>query len=129
MYAWYMPKDSPSTGFGHRHDWESAVVWLSSASADATILGVAASAHGGFDVRQASSVDFSGTRPRLGYRHFWPVNHQIIFTNEQGGQQPLIAYESLTEAARRALDTTNFEAANVPFNSNNFARNLERAAL
>ena len=47
MYAWYMPKvrnachrgvnqkltfalaqDSPSTGLGHRHDWERIVVWL-----------------------------------------------------------------------------------------------------
>ncbi|CAH1221849.1 hypothetical protein PAECIP111890_05304 [Paenibacillus sp. JJ-223] len=22
MYAWYFPKDSPSPGLGHRHDWE-----------------------------------------------------------------------------------------------------------
>lgn len=26
MYSWYWPKDSPSTGLGHRHDWESCVV-------------------------------------------------------------------------------------------------------
>ncbi|KAH6676105.1 necrosis inducing protein-domain-containing protein [Plectosphaerella plurivora] len=129
MYSWYMPKDSPSHGLGHRHDWESAVVWLSSASADASILGVAGSAHGGYEAHTTSDVSFDGTRPKLGYRHFWPVNHQIVFTGDQGGQQPLIAYESLTDAARRALDETNFGSANVPFNSYNFARNLERAAL
>ncbi|GMF28650.1 unnamed protein product [Phytophthora lilii] len=28
MYSWYFPKDSPLTGFGHRHDWEHVVVWL-----------------------------------------------------------------------------------------------------
>jgi hypothetical protein len=46
MYSWYMPKDSPSSGLGHRHDWENVVVWLSSASESATLRGVAISAHG-----------------------------------------------------------------------------------
>jgi hypothetical protein len=29
----YMPKDEPSTGLGHRHDWEGVVVWLTSSTA------------------------------------------------------------------------------------------------
>ena len=49
MYSWYMPKDSPSTGLGHRHDWENAVVWLSAQSTTAKVIGAAASAHGDFD--------------------------------------------------------------------------------
>lgn len=129
MYAWYMPKDSPSSGLGHRHDWESAVVWLNGESADATVLGVAASAHGDFNKRSVGDVSFSGTRPRLGYRSHWPTNHQMVFTTNQGGEQPLIAYEELTEEARRALDETDFGSANVPFNQWNFANNLGKAAL
>jgi hypothetical protein len=30
MYSWYMPKDEPSAGLGHRHDWEGVIIWLSS---------------------------------------------------------------------------------------------------
>ncbi|KAG6595819.1 Necrosis inducing-like protein NPP1 type [Phytophthora cinnamomi] len=28
MYSWYFPKDSPSTGLGHRHDWEHVIAWI-----------------------------------------------------------------------------------------------------
>ncbi|KDN63871.1 putative necrosis inducing protein [Colletotrichum sublineola] len=129
MYSYYMPKDSPSPGLGHRHDWENAVVWLSDASASATIVGVSASAHGGYD-RRTSGVDFTGTtHPRIGYRSIWPVNHQMIFTSETGGQQPLIAWESLTDAARNALQNTDFGSAGVPMKDGSFVENLAKAAL
>jgi hypothetical protein len=104
MYSWYMPKDSPSTGLGHRHDWENVVVWLSSASTTATVRGVAISAHG--EYQKETSPPFSGTRPKIGYRSVWPVNHQLISTSDQGGSQPLIAWESMTPAARSAIANT-----------------------
>ena len=28
-----MPKDEPSDGLGHRHDWEGVIIWLSSSTA------------------------------------------------------------------------------------------------
>ncbi|KAF1782398.1 Necrosis inducing protein [Phytophthora cactorum] len=28
VYSWYFPKDSPSSGMGHRHDWEHAIVFI-----------------------------------------------------------------------------------------------------
>ena len=71
MYAWYMPKvssvssdhcsyaalratqsthfcalrqDEPSTGIGHRHDWEGIVVWIDDPNkSQPVILGVSAS--------------------------------------------------------------------------------------
>jgi hypothetical protein len=61
MYSWYMPKDSPSSGLGHRHDWENVVVWLSSASTTATLRGVAISAHG--DYQKTSSPSLDGASP------------------------------------------------------------------
>ncbi|KAK2022092.1 necrosis inducing protein [Colletotrichum zoysiae] len=128
MYSYYMPKDSPSPGTGHRHDWENAVVWLSDMSESATVVGVAASAHGKYDVK-TSGVDFTGvTHPRIGYESFWPLNHQMIFTSTTGGQQPLIAWESLTDAARTALQNTDFGSANVPMKDGSFTNNLADAA-
>ncbi|KZV85286.1 NPP1-domain-containing protein [Exidia glandulosa HHB12029] len=127
MYAWYFPKDEPSDGLGHRHDWEGIVVWLSNATTSATLLGVAASAHGDFDT--TTSPNLSGTRPLIRYFSIFPVNHQLGFTSTVGGEQPLIAYESLTDAARNALETTDFGSAIVPFKNATFTDNLAKAAL
>lgn len=43
-----MPKDSPSDGLGHRHEWEGVIVWLNSATSTtaANIAAVCPSAHG-----------------------------------------------------------------------------------
>ncbi|KAF2013990.1 NPP1-domain-containing protein [Aaosphaeria arxii CBS 175.79] len=124
MYSWYMPKDSPSSGLGHRHDWENAVVWLSSQSESATVRGVAISAHGDY---QKVSGHFDGSRPLIGYISAWPVNHQLIDTSDKGGEQPLIAWESLTAAARTAIENTNFGDATPSFRDNNFQSYLEKA--
>ena len=77
MYAWYMPKDSPSSGLGHRHDWESAVVWLSAQTTTASIVGGAASAHGDFDT--TTTPNLSGNSLLIRYYSVWPVNHQYVF--------------------------------------------------
>ncbi|KAF2872823.1 necrosis-and ethylene-inducing protein-like protein 1 precursor [Massariosphaeria phaeospora] len=127
MYSWYMPKDSPSSGLGHRHDWENVVVWLSSESESATIRGVAISAHG--EYQKESSPPLSGSHPRIGYISIWPVNHQLIATDKQGGQQPLIAWESMTDAARSAIENTNFESATPSFRDNNFQTYLANAFI
>ncbi|KAF2439916.1 NPP1-domain-containing protein [Karstenula rhodostoma CBS 690.94] len=127
MYSWYMPKDSPSSGLGHRHDWENVVVWLSSASTTATIRGVAISAHG--DYQKTSSPSLDGTRPKIGYISYFPVNHQLISTSDKGGEQPLIAWESMTAAARTAIENTDFEDATPSFRDSNFQSYLADAII
>jgi hypothetical protein len=127
MYSWYMPKDSPSGGLGHRHDWENIVVWLSSASTTATLRGVAISAHG--DYQKTTSPPLEGTRPKIGYRSTWPVNHQLIATDSLGGQQPLIAWDSMTAAARSAIENTDFGAATPSFRDSNFGNYLSEAFI
>ncbi|RGP76167.1 necrosis inducing [Fusarium sporotrichioides] len=127
MYSWYMPKDSPSPGLGHRHDWENAVIWLSSQSTSASVVGMSVSQHGGYERR--SSGTFSGNSPLVGYTAIWPTNHQMTFTDTKGGQQPLIAWESLPAAARTALTNTDFGSANVPFKDGAFESNLGKAAI
>ena len=122
-----MPKDSPSSGVGHRHDWENFVVWLSSESTSASVVGMAASAHGDYDT--STDGNFSGNSPLVGYNSNWPYDHQLVFTSVKGGQQPLIAWESLTAAAQTALTNTDFGAANVPFKDANFDNNLAKATV
>ncbi|KAJ4331071.1 hypothetical protein N0V95_009949 [Ascochyta clinopodiicola] len=125
MYSWYMPKDSPSTGLGHRHDWENIVVWLSAQSESATVTGVAISAHG--DYQKEASPPFQGTSPKIGYISYYPVNHQLISTSDLGGQQPLIAWDSMTAAARTALENTDFGSATPSFRDSNFQSYLSDA--
>lgn len=127
MYSWYMPKDSPSSGLGHRHDWENIVVWLSSASTSATVRGVAISAHG--DYQKTTSPNLDGTRPEIGYISYFPVNHQLIATSEKGGEQPLVAWESMTAAARSAIENTDFGAATPSFRDGNFQSYLADAFI
>jgi hypothetical protein len=106
MYAWYMPKDSPISGIGHRHDWEGIVVWLSSESSSASLVGVAASAHGDWDFKANPAL--SGTSPLIEYISYFPLDHQLAFTSTVGGKQPLIAWESLPVVAQLALANTDW---------------------
>ncbi|KAF3018182.1 hypothetical protein E8E14_011416 [Neopestalotiopsis sp. 37M] len=127
MYSWYMPKDSPSSGLGHRHDWEGIVVWIDNLTSQ-TIKGLATSAHGDFDVI-TSDFPLDGSRPKIQYYSVWPVNHQLGTTDTKGGEQPLIAWDSLTDAARTALENTDFGDATVPFKDATFTNNLAKAAI
>jgi hypothetical protein len=134
MYAWYWPKDEPSEleatlGIGHRHDWESIVVWLSAEATDATILGVAASAHGGFDP-ETSDVSYSGNGALIQYySEDGILDHSLGFTTTVGDQQPLVAWESLDSTIQDALADTDWGDANVPFIDANFENNLAEAEL
>lgn len=119
-----MPKDEPSTGIGHRHDWEEAIAWLSGDSDDATLVAWSVSAHGGLESSTSPSV--SDTHPFAGYVSNWPLDHQLIQTDTQGGMQPLIAWDSLTTAAQDALQNTDFGSAIVPFKDSTFTANLEK---
>ncbi|KAK2615465.1 hypothetical protein N8I77_002216 [Diaporthe amygdali] len=130
MYSWYMPKDSPSDGLGHRHEWEGVIVWLKSATSTAAsnIAAVCPSAHGDWDC-STTGYTLSGTKPLIKYESVWPVNHQMGLTTAVGGTQPLIAWESLPTAARDALQTVDFGAATVPFKDSTFTNNLAAATF
>lgn len=111
MYSWYMPKDEPNelegaVGIGHRHDWENAVVVLSAASADATLVGMAASYHGDYNVCLGSGCDdyLDGTSPLIQYySESLILDHSLGFTTTVGGTQPLISWDELPTAAQEGL--------------------------
>lgn len=119
-----MPKDSPSTALGHRHDWEQAIVWLSGNTTDATIQAVSVSAHGGMSSSREPSM--SGSNPRIGYSSSWPTNHQLTQTDTPGGTQPLVAWDQLPAPAQSALQSSDFGSAIVPFKDSTFTANLAK---
>lgn len=130
MYAWYMPKDEPSDGLGHRHDWEGAIVWLSSSTSTtaANIVAVCPSAHGKWDC-STDGYSLSGTQPLIKYESIWPLDHSCGLTSTVGGLQPLISWEELPAVAQEALDTTDFGSAIVPFIDAHFLTNLGNASF
>jgi hypothetical protein len=99
------------------------------------------------DYQKETSPPLSGTRPRIGYISIWPVNHQLIATvcfsgtectfqrvltmeqDKQGGEQPAIAWESMTAAARSAIENTDFGSATPSFRDNNFQSCLADAFI
>ncbi|KAJ7055223.1 putative NPP1 domain protein [Mycena amicta] len=130
MYSWYFPKDEPSSGLGHRHDWEGVIVWLTSATSTtaANILAVCPSAHGDWDC-STNGYTLSGTSPLIQYESIFPIDHSLGLTTSVGGTQPLIAWEDLPAAAQSALQTTDFGSAIVPFKDSTFANNLAAATF
>lgn len=130
MYAWYMPKDEPSDGLGHRHDWEGVIIWLASGTSTTAdnILAVCPSAHGKWNC-STDAYSLSGTQPLIEYKSIWPIDHSCGLTTTVGGLQPLISWEELPAVAQQALDTTDFGAANVPFNDPHFLSNLANAGF
>lgn len=71
----------------------------------------------------------AGTRPKIGYISYFPVNHQLISTTDKGGEQPLIAWESMTAAARTAIENTNFGKATPTFRDSEFQKSLDEAVI
>ncbi|KAK7744452.1 hypothetical protein SLS53_003336 [Cytospora paraplurivora] len=130
LYSWYFPKDEPSTGIGHRHDWEGTIVWLKSSTdtSASNIVAVCPSAHGGWECT-TNGFTLSGTKPLVKYESGWPLDHSLGETTKEGGTQPLIAWESLPTAAQDALQSADFGSAIVPFKDSTFDANLAKATF
>lgn len=124
-----MPKDEPSPYLGHQHEWEGVIVWLTSGTSTtaSNILAVCPSAHGEWNC--SKTFFLNGTGALISYFSIWPVNHQMGMTTAVGGQQPLVAWESLSSVVQNALQTTDFGAATVPFRDANFLGNLAIATF
>ncbi|CAG8984206.1 hypothetical protein HYALB_00004189 [Hymenoscyphus albidus] len=125
VYAWYFPKDQIALGpGGHRNDWEGVVVWADKDAADAKILAVCPSRHGGWHC-DTSNLKLNGDRPKLNYRP--DGTHAIFTSDDNGGSHPLIEWSKLPAAASSALEQANFGAAVVPLKDSTFSGNLNAA--
>ncbi|RLN80249.1 hypothetical protein BBJ28_00020120 [Nothophytophthora sp. Chile5] len=130
MYSWYFPKDSPVTFLGHRHDWEHVIVWIDNPDVEnPTILAVTPSAHSGYSTYAPPNADMiDGTSAKVDYTSSWIViNHHLEGTTDAGETQDLIMWGQMTDAARTALQDTDFGDANVPMKDGNFETKLGSA--
>lgn len=130
MYAWYFPKDQPTAGNvagGHRHDWESVVVWIDNPdNTNPRILGGAASSHSSF--RHSANPNRRGNNVLVEYFTSFPTNHELQFTNTVGRSYWISDWDAMPQSAKTALGNRNaFGSANVPFRPDNFFSNLEKA--
>ncbi|KAF9694266.1 hypothetical protein EKO04_008081 [Ascochyta lentis] len=130
LYAWYFPKDQPNAGNvagGHRHDWESVVVWLDNpANENPKILGGAASGHGSY--KTTDNPNRQGDNVLVEYFTNFPTNHELQFTDTVGKSYWISDYDAMPTAEKDALaSTTIFGNANVPFRPDNFEGNLDKA--
>ncbi|KAG1690326.1 hypothetical protein DVH05_028207 [Phytophthora capsici] len=120
MYAWYFPSSLI-------HDWKNIVVWIDNPSlAVPRVLGVSAQVDGGYLRYNKFNWDkFDGASPKIKYDY-----PDLDWTSKRGEFQNLIMWDQLTEAARTALNNTNFKGngdATVPFIDANFRANLDFA--
>ncbi|KAK1456408.1 necrosis- and ethylene-inducing protein and ethylene inducing peptide [Colletotrichum melonis] len=129
MYAWYWPKDQPADGNvvgGHRHDWETSVVWLDSASVNtATITGGACSGHGKFKL--TSNPQRSSNNVKVEYYTQGGLDHELQFTNTVGRTYWIWDWDAMEPIVRSALNKGDFKKANCPFNDNHFETNMRAA--
>lgn len=109
-----MPKDqtiddvSPGS---HRHDFENIVIWLSNDTT--TVLGGAASGHGDYKITKGAVP--GGDSPTVEYFATFPTNHELQFTESEGTAYPVSDWDAMPEAAKKALQDTDFGQANPPF--------------
>lgn len=68
MYSYYFAKDVGALfGIGgHRHDWESVIVWL---RGEHNVVGVSYSGHGQFQKLRGDDADRKGTHPKVDYTY------------------------------------------------------------
>uniref|UniRef100_H3GHK8 Necrosis inducing-like protein NPP1 type n=1 Tax=Phytophthora ramorum TaxID=164328 RepID=H3GHK8_PHYRM len=130
MYSWYMPKDETLDGVGHRHDWENCVVWLDDITLDEpNIVALSASYHSTYLYYYPPDSDYlDGDSAKIEYSTSWVLlDHSLSATSTSGETQDLIMWDQLTDAARTALEDTDFGDANVPFKEANFETKLANA--
>ncbi|KAF1785067.1 Necrosis inducing protein [Phytophthora cactorum] len=118
MYAWYFPKDMQNVGLIKR------------------VFGMIGNSASMYGIRYETSKPpkrsdiINGTTAKVRYdEDTWDGWHTIFQFHEEGEYQDLIQWNQLTDAAREALENTDFgDFANVPFNDAYFETNLKAAS-
>ncbi|EPQ27597.1 uncharacterized protein PFL1_04735 [Pseudozyma flocculosa PF-1] len=129
VYSWYFPKDVVSSGIGHRHDWEGAIVWIDNpAAANPKILGASASAHGHWrNYVPVPGADRDGDTVKIQYSAEGINSHANDLTDKGGRRYPVITWEALPDIAKRGLDGHSWGDANPLIIDANFDNNLAKA--
>ncbi|UQC87654.1 uncharacterized protein CLUP02_13172 [Colletotrichum lupini] len=134
MYDYYFEKDyAIGPGTGHRHDWEHIIVLVPDDSTVQKI--VCASAHGGYDCKNADEVRWHNeVHPKIVYHKDGPSTHAFRFANEANDQlenhkkewqlADLVSWNGFpTPDHRNILENHNFGSASFGI-GHQFADNL-----
>lgn len=136
LYDLYFEKDQAVAGvdaFGHRHDIEHVVVWVSNDEAQY----VSVSAHGDYSTYPASEVQWEGTHAKVVYHKDGGSTH--CFRLASTGDEPpenhdgtwqypaLVSWDNYPEGIRDALVTADYGSASLAIKDDAFASNLEKA--
>ncbi|CAH0492659.1 unnamed protein product [Peronospora farinosa] len=114
--------------FSHRHAWANVVLWLSSLSHDAKLLSVTIKSFSDYLKHSPEADEMDGNHVKLKYTTSWlHSGHHLELTHKDGQYQALIMWDDMTDAARKALDTTDFYDSKTPFNDVNFENNIDEA--
>ncbi|KAK4032300.1 necrosis inducing protein-domain-containing protein [Parachaetomium inaequale] len=139
LYGYYFEKDVALANFvdtGHTHDWEHIAVWVSQSSGKAEY--VAASQHGGFEVKAAADVRWDGEHPKMVYHKDGASTHAFRFANAADDQienhrgvwfrGALVSYNGFPSTALRdKLFAHDFGSATIAFKDGTFAGAIEKA--
>ncbi|WP_427921431.1 NPP1 family protein [Streptomyces sp. cg40] len=137
VYGLYFEKDQTLNGadaFGHRHDWESVVVFQKQGDERPAYL--AASRHGGYSTHPVNEVPMSGNHVEIVYHKDGASTHAFRFA--KWGETPvawgngtwdtpaLVTMENMDKTPRDALWNSTWGKANFPL-TNNLVSNINKA--
>ncbi|KAF4322998.1 hypothetical protein BBO99_00003372 [Phytophthora kernoviae] len=119
MYAWYFPKGRAATPpplllrlFGHRHNWEYAIVWIDNPNNEnATVLGLSMSASVGYENQVPPEASYlSDSSVKIDYYYNLLVGNTALRSTEDAGEfQDLIQWDQLSDLGRKALNNTDWD--------------------
>ncbi|OWZ00666.1 Necrosis inducing protein NPP1 [Phytophthora megakarya] len=148
MYAWYFPRGREAISalefrpFGHRHNWESVIIWLDKLSLkNSKILGTSTYSFAWAGLSKYSShvplneKYLNGSSVKIDYHNnFLLSSTEVRVTEKEGEYQDLITWDQLPDAARDALSNTDwdltpmsFYGTKMPLRDAGFIQRLERA--
>lgn len=142
VYTLYFEKDQAIAGSslgGHRHDWESVVVWVKQGASQPSYL--SASAHGDFDTEAVSDVPMNGAHVEIVYHKDGALTHAFRFAKwgevpeawaDGGWDTPaLVSWDHFPGSNGTALQTTlnnsSWGSANFMIQDSKFAATLDEA--
>jgi hypothetical protein len=138
VYTLYFEKDQcdPTgiTDCGHRHDWESVVVFQKQGEERPRYL--SASRHGGYSTHPINEVPMDGNRVKIVYHKDGASTHAFRFAKwdetpvawgDGGWDRPaLVTMENMAKTPRDRLWNSTWGSANFPL-TNNLVSNINKA--
>ncbi|KAK0610349.1 necrosis inducing protein-domain-containing protein [Bombardia bombarda] len=137
MYDYYFEKDVAIADFidvGHTHDWEHISVWVRDGGGAEY---VAASQHGGWEIKYYTDVRWDGEHPKMVYHKDGAGTHAFRFANAADDaienakgvwfRGPLVSYNGFPAGIRDKLYAYDFGKATIALKDGQFPSHITSA--